>query len=237
MNRDSTSRGGKKEQLHATCNHDDGGPSICRAPLLACVVCHSSCLVRGSRTTMPRGKNYVNNNKGMFLAAKKGTVMEPCFYGSGCTRPDCIYRHDGPNKKEMKKSADPCMAYLAGDCAFHAQSCRKRHPSKDECQRLVAKYRATPCRYGDECLTKGCLYIHPSDDEPPMRMVQPPAVLAQQQPPVLSSWRPAPLLRPTAPTASSSSSSSWKPNPPPSRTMTPLNASLNINAKEFVPGG
>lgn len=116
---------------------------------------------------MPRGKNYVNNNKGMTMQApkKKGPSMEQCFYGAGCIRKDCIYRHDGPAKGDGSgdKSNEPCMPFLAGLCTFSAKGCRKRHPNKEEAERLIAKYKTTKCRYGDHCKTTGCLYIHSKD--------------------------------------------------------------------------
>ncbi|CAB9528975.1 expressed unknown protein [Seminavis robusta] len=117
---------------------------------------------------MPRGKNYVNNNRGVSMqASKKKTApsMEQCFYGKGCTRANCFYRHDGPDASGGgDKSGEPCMPFLAGLCTFTAAGCRKRHPGKVEAERLINKYKATKCRYGDHCKTSGCLYIHPSDD-------------------------------------------------------------------------
>ena len=55
------------------------------------------------------------------------------------------------------------MPFLAGLCAFSAKGCRKRHPNKEEAEKLIAKYKATKCRYGEHCKTAGCLYIHPTD--------------------------------------------------------------------------
>ena len=118
---------------------------------------------------MPRGKNYVNNNKGMALKGpKKSNVqMPPCFYGAACTRLGCIYRHD--QRKEatpvVEQSTEPCMAYLAGLCSFTSKTCRKKHPPQAEMERLIAKYQTRLCRYGSECQTKGCLYRHPEDGE------------------------------------------------------------------------
>lgn len=171
---------------------------------------------------MPRGKNYVNNNKGMSLQGHKNQKsMQLCFYGSSCRRSDCIYRHDnvqGNNNKNVKKSNEPCMPYLAGLCTFNASSCHKRHPPKDECEKLIAKYKSMKCRYGDHCKTKGCLYIHPGEadekkndtdaDFPPLSSNPP------TKPTVLNTaWRPAP---PTAPgPAPSTSSPSSTPPPPP----------------------
>jgi len=67
---------------------------------------------------MPRGKNYVNNNRGVFLqASKKNKLkqsMRQCEYGSACNRPDCIYRHDFVEEK----SNEVCLQFLAGICAF-----------------------------------------------------------------------------------------------------------------------
>mmetsp|Transcript_17625 Transcript_17625/g.36498 ORF Transcript_17625/g.36498 Transcript_17625/m.36498 type:complete len:248 (-) Transcript_17625:845-1588(-) len=113
---------------------------------------------------MPRGKNYVNNNKGMSLQAgnKKNSSMEPCFYGAGCTRKDCIYRHDA-DVPDAKKTNETCLAFLAGTCSFGAQTCKKRHPPKHEADRLRAKYKCIRCRFGDECKTNGCLFTHPKD--------------------------------------------------------------------------
>jgi len=110
---------------------------------------------------MPRGKNYVNNNKGMVLLAghKSEKVKEACFYGPACNRKDCIYDHSS-SQPEFQKTNDPCMAFLAGHCAFTAKTCRKRHPTATECERLLTKYRQTKCRFGDSCKTNGCLYQH-----------------------------------------------------------------------------
>mmetsp|Transcript_18777 Transcript_18777/g.24871 ORF Transcript_18777/g.24871 Transcript_18777/m.24871 type:complete len:261 (-) Transcript_18777:270-1052(-) len=123
--------------------------------------------------TMPRGKNYVNNNRGVNFQAptkKKGSQMVACQYGDGCTRKGCIYRHPNrqmgtsASKTPLKKSTEPCMPFLAGMCSFSESGCRKRHPGKVEAERLVVKYSSTPCRYGSTCRTRGCLYIHPYDE-------------------------------------------------------------------------
>lgn len=116
--------------------------------------------------SMGKGSNYVNNNKGVFLQKSKKNVpnMPMCQYGGGCTRPTCIYRH--PTSKDpsfYQQSKEPCIAFLAGTCAFDANGCLKRHPPKEEADRLRAKYKKTRCRFGDECNTTGCIYLHPSD--------------------------------------------------------------------------
>ena len=122
---------------------------------------------------MPRGKNYVNQNKGMSLIGRQ-RVTEPCKYGAACTRKDCIYNHElvGENATENA----PCMAYLAGMCTF-SKGCRRRHPPDDECERLVAKYAKLPCRYGPNCHTEGCLYNHdrtvPTKPTPPVSKAAP----------------------------------------------------------------
>jgi hypothetical protein len=113
---------------------------------------------------MPRGKNYVNQNTGMKLQGKE-KVKELCFYGNACTRKDCIYRHDRTTKVIVgnlpKSYTDPCMAYLAGYCAFNDTTCRKYHPTSDEeVTALVQKYNNIPCKFTIHCKTKGCLYQH-----------------------------------------------------------------------------
>lgn len=153
---------------------------------------------------MPRGKNYVNNNKGVSLQAnsKASGKMQLCEYGAGCTRPDCIYRHEG-----IAKKAEVCLPFLAGKCTFKDNGCRKRHPKPDEKKRLIAKYKRTRCRFGDECYTEGCLYLHPRDnngDEPnyiePNDIAFPPlngAATANVPKPVPNSaWKAAPLVVP-----------------------------------------
>jgi hypothetical protein len=152
---------------------------------------------------MARGKNYVNNNKGVALQAnpKAKANMQQCEYGAGCNRPDCIYRHDGTAKKE-----DVCLPFLAGKCTFKENGCRKRHPAKDEKARLVAKYKRTRCRHGDECFTDGCLYLHPREMEREPNFVEP---LSEAFPPLNlatasnlpkpvsnSAWKVAPLVPP-----------------------------------------
>ena len=124
---------------------------------------------------MPRGKNYLNNGKGMHLQAAKGEKnnMKMCEYGAGCTRPDCIYRHDGTSGK---KSDGVCVLFLAGKCSFKNKGCRKRHPPPEEVKRLKARYRKIKCRHGDDCFTDSCLYLHPrdvKDSEDPVAFIDP----------------------------------------------------------------
>lgn len=123
---------------------------------------------------MGRGNNYVNNNKGVALqatkkqAGRKGAIkMIACQYGAGCTRSDCIYSHPSTKSGETVQSMEPCMAFLAGTCAFSAKGCRKRHPSKQEAEHLTSKYQQTRCRFGVQCRTNGCLYLHPRDEDDP----------------------------------------------------------------------
>ena len=153
---------------------------------------------------MPKGSNYLNNNKGVFLQAstKKKEQMPMCHYGAGCNNPQCIYRH--PTAKDpsyFHQSKEPCMAFLAGDCAFDAKGCRKRHPPKEEAAQLIARYKRTQCRFGDDCQTRGCLYQHPSDEAVP-----PPVAVAPQQ---VAQWG-----NPRA-----ASSSSWRFQPPTSHLI------------------
>ena len=179
---------------------------------------------------MPRGKNYVNNNRGVFLkaSAKKGSKMESCYYGANCTRKDCFYRHDGPSssgqKPKPQKSTEPCMAFLAGICSFSREACRKRHPSsEEECTTLIAQYQRIPCRYGPHCKTSGCLFNHPpplSDSFPPLSTKTLPVA------PVASAWRVAP------PTSMIGKSSHCQVPADDSQTA----PNLNANAKTFVPG-
>lgn len=154
---------------------------------------------------MPRGKNYVNNNKGVSLQAnpKVKANMQLCEYGAGCTRPDCIYRHEGVGKKE-----DVCLPFLAGKCTFKDNGCRKRHPKKEEKARLIAKYKRTRCRHGDVCYTDGCLYLHPKEMETEPSFVEPhnlafpplsSATASNVPKPVSNSaWKAAPVVVPAA---------------------------------------
>jgi hypothetical protein len=154
---------------------------------------------------MPRGKNYVNQNKGMFLqAGGRQKVTEPCKYGAACNRRDCIYSHDDvAAAAETTAAADaPCMAYLAGLCVF-TKGCRRRHPSAAECERLVARYGALPCRFGTECRTTGCLYNH--DKVPLSAQCLPAAMAAAVQPTPVVSKSGTSSLAAWMPTTSSSS--------------------------------
>jgi hypothetical protein len=156
--------------------------------------------------TMPRGKNYVNNNKGVSLQAnpKAKVIMKVCEYGAGCTRPDCIYRHEGGAKKD-----EVCLPFLAGKCTFKENGCRKRHPKKDEKSRLIAKYKRTRCRHGNDCFTDGCLYLHPREMEQEPSFVEPlneafpplndATALNVPKPIFNSAWKVTPLVAPPAP--------------------------------------
>jgi hypothetical protein len=92
--------------------------------------------------------------------------MEACFFGAACSRPNCIYRHDipAPGSAAAKKSNEPCMAHLAGQCSFTSGTCRNRHVGQQEADTLRAKFAAIRCRHGTKCQTAGCLYIHPGDE-------------------------------------------------------------------------
>lgn len=184
------------------------------------------------KLNMPRGKNYTNNNKGVAMKAhkKKSDQMTQCFYGDSCTRKDCVYRHDKTASQGQKKSNEPCMAFLAGTCVFSASKCSKRHPPKDECDRLISKYQITPCRFGEDCKTNGCLFLHPSDNAfPPL--------------PTASSASGNTLS--TTPLSSSTTSSlgvlpvpsAWRPAPPPPSHRGNSPQGLSAHAREFVPAG
>jgi hypothetical protein len=157
---------------------------------------------------MPRGKNYVNNHRGVSLAApKNGAKMTECQYGAGCTRPDCIYSHP-KGKGEFQQSQEPCMPFLVGICSFPSNGCHKRHPPKAEADRLIAKYKTTQCRFRDKCRTEGCLYIHPGDETttssgtpavnaalfPPLGTTTGPRASAAHPPLQNSAWKTCPVL-------------------------------------------
>lgn len=88
--------------------------------------------------------------------------MKICEYGTACNRADCIYRHDNV----ASKTDEVCLQFLAGTCAFGGGGCRKRHPPKDEKDRLLKKYKRIRCHFGDDCRTGGCLYLHPREMRP-----------------------------------------------------------------------
>jgi hypothetical protein len=218
---------------------------------------------------MPRGKNYVNNHKGVSLAAPKGKKAErmaECQFGAGCNRPDCIYRHPSKTDGTFKQSQEPCMPFLAGICAFSAKGCRKRHPPKAEAERLIEKYQKTRCRFGSECRTKGCLYIHPGDEQesasapvmtsalfPPLGVPNGGLPAQTVRPLQNSAWKASPVLpkpnssynRPVNYANSVYSASTQQSYPSGSGTppvaVAPTSKvspdeELNVNAKEFVPG-
>ena len=58
--------------------------------------------------------------------------------------------------------SDVCIPFLAGKCTFE-KGCRKRHPTKEELPRLLARYKQIRCRFADECYTDGCLFLHPKE--------------------------------------------------------------------------
>lgn len=134
---------------------------------------------------MPRGKNYVNQNKGMNLQARQ-KVTEECYYGPACVRKDCIYNHTSVGST-FQQSSEPCLSYLAGICAYTASTCRKRHPSSlQECDQLRLKYGSTQCRFGSDCQTVGCLYKHDDNNgKAERKMVPVQRVRNQIQPAIL----------------------------------------------------
>jgi len=210
---------------------------------------------------MPRGQSYLNNNNGVALQAPKSTAMRACEYGVGCTREDCIYRHE-----EGAQSEEVCLPFLAGKCTFTHEGCRRRHPENQEFDRLIAKYKRTRCRFGDECRTEACLYVHPNEMErvepayiEPHHVAFPPlngaAAPAPKNLPVASAWKTAAASSRTAPI---SMAQPWFPNAEQNGAPYYNNAypvvggdmmegqhgyypqhqpvNFNVDAKEFVPG-
>ena len=92
-------------------------------------------------------------------AASGAATMPLCQYGSACTRKDCIYRHP-PRGAPAGGAAKPCLAFVAGSCAF-GRNCAARHPSEEECCGIRLRLARTPCRFGAECRSAACLYKHP----------------------------------------------------------------------------
>eukprot|EP00536_Pseudo-nitzschia_multiseries_P005041 jgi/Psemu1/285499/fgenesh1_pg.91_\ len=169
---------------------------------------------------MPRGKNYVNNQRGVHLQSKSGggkgaLNMIQCEYGSACQRTDCIYRHDDPQKRSSAGGGknDVCIPFLAGKCTFE-KGCRKRHPSKNEVPRLLAKYKKTRCRFGDECYTESCLFLHPKEEK-----AREPHFISPQNFPPLSSCEPCDSKQVTC----APSDSAWSKNPPNVPADVPVN--------------
>ena len=121
---------------------------------------------------MGRGKNYVNQNKGMTLASmkdgstsstsnhtsktsqttvpqlknsskqKKSMVMEMCFYGRGCTRKGCIYKH--PTKVTTKTPATPSATTTSNNhCTVNGKK-NEYHSNEDDTAGVVVV--TPPCK-------------------------------------------------------------------------------------------
>ena len=100
--------------------------------------------------------------------SSKTKVESVCRYGSACNRKGCFYKHaKSPVKSSdpLDPGADVCFAYLAGTCSFDSR-CYNRHPSDSECEGIIAKLGAKPCRFGRGCYTEGCLYNHSGGEGP-----------------------------------------------------------------------
>lgn len=87
---------------------------------------------------MSRGKNNANKMRGALLKSE--------------------------TKAASGGKTDICIPFLTGKCSFK-NNCRKRHPSKEEIPRVLARYKKTRCKFKDECYTEGCLFLHPKEEE------------------------------------------------------------------------
>lgn len=76
-----------------------------------------------------------------------------------------------------------CLPFLAGKCVFTDERCMQCHPTEEEKDHLIATYKSVQCRFGDNCYTENCLYLHPYemkqqlatiDDFPPLNGVSTP---------------------------------------------------------------
>ena len=103
-------------------------------------------------------------------AGRRTQQMPMCTYGVACTRPGCIYRHPpkkaepAPAASQREQPTDLCLQWVAGTCTF-GDGCTKLHPKDGtpeaaEAERIRKRYAGTWCRWGDDCRTRGCLYLH-----------------------------------------------------------------------------
>ena len=63
-----------------------------------------------------------------------------------------------------EQPTDLCLQWVAGTCTF-GDGCTKLHPKDGtpeaaEAERIRKRYAGTWCRWGDDCRTRGCLYLH-----------------------------------------------------------------------------
>ena len=164
--------------------------------------------------------------------------MQPCYYGPGCTRKDCIYRHD-IDVPDAKKTNEPCLAFLAGTCAFTFNTCKKRHPAKPEADRLRAKYAQIKCRHGDDCRTTSCLYSHPRDQ----KNAEPVAFLEHNAFPPLSGGTNSTTNKSPTKTSSVLPGSAWKAAPvvtpaplPEEESQEQVTTPISAQAPAWFPG-
>lgn len=95
-------------------------------------------------------------------SSSRTKVEIACRYGSACNRKGCFYKHSKQSDRcggSLSPTTDICFAYLAGTCTFDSR-CYNRHPNDVDCESIMAKLRAKPCRFGRDCYTEGCLYSH-----------------------------------------------------------------------------
>ena len=93
------------------------------------------------------GKGYANNQRGGQHQSKDNS--------SGG-------RHSSSRRSSSSSSSEICIPFLANKCNFE-KGCRKRHPPKEDIPRILARYKQIRCRFGDDCYTAGCLFLHPKD--------------------------------------------------------------------------
>ena len=96
----------------------------------------------------------------------KTKIEIACKYGTACNRKGCFYKHPrSPTRPSdpLDPSVEICFAYLAGNCSFDSK-CYNRHPTDEECEQIIAKLGAKPCKFGRNCYTESCLYNHEVDD-------------------------------------------------------------------------
>lgn len=99
------------------------------------------------------------------MVKKRPVVMPECDYGALCTRKGCVYRHPKKNEAPLPDHSDPdlpiCLHFLTGTCMW-GQHCHQRHTSDvDELLALKEKLELIPCKWGLNCRSANCLYLHP----------------------------------------------------------------------------